>query len=439
MFLSKLLFLSVVAVVLLAARQRLPCDLSENYEITKYCGKCSNVFDDGVFDFDCTAKDGEDIFMAVLMESKDLIIESRMTVEDFAWPKNGGNGHPLLLKLLWDRGYQIHPFLKAAMFNNLSEINDIYFKNSSVIKEVDSLGANALIIASQFGNTSTIKYLLNIGMNINSTDPQMKNCFIAAAYGRKPKNLKFFNENYPYLKNHRDENNETALHLASGFGDFETVKFLVDEIGININEIGIFGRNCFLNAVYGSKIKTMRFLNSKNPQLKNARDDYQENALTLACGFADLKTVKFLVEEMHFGLNVIGAYGRNCFQSAMFNTNFNRKIEIMRYLDSKDPDLKNVRDEQHDTALNMACGFSDLETVKFLIEEIQIDICQTGYNGRNCFLNAASVGKIKTMRYIDSKNSDLKYGRDNDGNSVLTLAKNNETQRFLINEMKMEG
>ena len=39
--------LPVVTVIYFAARQKLPCDLHENYEVVRYCGECHNIFQNG--------------------------------------------------------------------------------------------------------------------------------------------------------------------------------------------------------------------------------------------------------------------------------------------------------------------------------------------------------------------------------------------------------
>ena len=79
--------LPVALVIYFAARQKLSCDLSKNFEVTQYCGECFNVFDNGIHDFECFPKNGEEFFMTVLMDTKDLIIESGLTVLEFASPK----------------------------------------------------------------------------------------------------------------------------------------------------------------------------------------------------------------------------------------------------------------------------------------------------------------------------------------------------------------
>ena len=138
---------------------------------------------------------------------------------------------------------------------------------------------------------------------------------------------------FPELKNERDENKDTALTLAAQHSDKDTVQFLIEEIRMNPTETGFQGRNCFLEAAYGGKIETLKYLNLKYPELKNERDDLGRTALTLAAKFADKDTVQYLIQEVRMSTTETGYKGRNCFLRAAEGG----KIETLKYLNSKNP------------------------------------------------------------------------------------------------------
>merc|ERR1712154_200860 len=128
---------------------------------------------------------------------------------------------------------------------------------------------------------------------------------------------------------------------------------------------------------------------------KNGKDDSQGNALGSAARFADKNTVQFLVETLEVDETETGFNGRNCFLLAASGA----RIETMKYLNSKFPDLKNGKDDNQHTALTLAAELADKNTVQFIIEQLEMDETETGFMGRNCFLQAAAGGKIETMRY----------------------------------------
>ena len=83
-------------------------------------------------------------------------------------------------------------------------------------------------------------------------------------------------------------------------------------------------------------------MNSDFPELKNARDNHNDTALTLAAEFADKDSVQFLIEEIGINPTETGFQGRNCFLSAARG----RKIETLKYLNSDFPELKNGLDDE---------------------------------------------------------------------------------------------
>merc|ERR1711970_958054 len=94
------------------------------------------------------------------------------------------------------------------------------------------------------------------------------------------------------------------------------------------------------------------------------------------------------------------------------------KLETMKYLNSEYPNLKNGRDKYDNTVLTLAAGYAQ-KSFRFLVEEIGMDATEIGPNGRNCFLEAAINGKMKTLRFLNSGYPNLKKGRDNSGKIAL--------------------
>jgi ankyrin repeat protein len=295
----------------------------------------------------------------------------------------------------------------------------------------DDYGNTALTFASVFANKETVQILVEeMGLNVSDVDFLGRNSFLSAVEGSKIETLRYLNSKDPTLKNARDNVGDTALRLASWSANKETVQFLVEEMGLNISDVGFLGRNSFLAAVVGSKIETLRYLNSKDPTLKNARSYYGDTALTLASKYANKETVQVLVEEMGLTISAVGFNGRNSFLRAASRG----KIETLRYLNSKDPNLKHARDDNRDTALTLASQFANTETVQVLVEDMGLNISDVNFHGRNSFLVAVAGRKIETLLYLNSKDPNLKNAYDKYGNSASDLASqyaNNETVQLL--------
>ena len=159
-------------------------------------------------------------------------------------------------------------------------------------------------------------------------------------------------------------------------------------------------------------------MNKIDGTLRQGRDDDDETALTLASKTGSRETVQYLITDLEFDIHEKGSDGSNCFLSAAKAGN----IENMKHLNSVDKTLRLARNCDHDTALTLASGTGSKEAVEYLITELEVDIHETGFHERNCFLRAAEGGKIETMRYLNSIDKTLSRTSGSDHSTSLTLA-----------------
>ena len=249
---------------------------------------------------------------------------------------------------------------------------------------------------------------------INPTGHYAKNCFRNAAQKGNVELMKYLSLKYSKIESRtpdifRLEDKELILYCA--YGNLLVVKFLIEELQMNINDH--VGRHCFRTAAASGKIKILKYLNSKNADLKNNPDKNQTTAMEMAITYSDLKTVQVLINVIGVNINeTLGRGPRRRGRNYFFYATSEQKIEVMRFLHSKNPELKNYRDEYQDTALTYACRYLNLKTVKILIEEMKMNISETGRNGSDCFMSAVFNQKNKTLRYLDSIDPNLKYAQN---------------------------
>ena len=72
-------------------------------------------------------------------------------------------------------------------------------------------------------------------------------CFMAAARSGKNDTLRYLYAKHPTLANGRDKDGDTALIIASQYGEVSTVKLIIEEFQADVHELGYKGRNCFLS------------------------------------------------------------------------------------------------------------------------------------------------------------------------------------------------
>ena len=172
-----------------------------------------------------------------------------------------------------------------------------------------------------------------------------------AAAGGRIELLKVLSSKYPTLIYERDGGGDTALTLAAERANKKTVKYLIEELSFDPYIYGSSGRNAFHYAAHSAQLETLKYLNSKFPTLKYERDisERSNTVLILAACCADLKTVKFLIVDLELDPYETDRMKKNIYHSAAMGG----KIEILKYLNSEFPELKNGSDSYGNTALTL--------------------------------------------------------------------------------------
>ena len=129
------------------------------------------------------------------------------------------------------------------------------------------------------------------------------------------------------------------------------------------------------------------------------------NVLTIACWFASKEMVEMLILDFKLNLKEPGIAGLSCFAHAVCGN----KHETMKYLNSLNPKLcqEMINDYFGASALMLASQFSDIETIKLLIDEYNEDIKKLDSEGRNCFHWAVYGEKTDNMKYLHSLDPNL--------------------------------
>ena len=114
----------------------------------------------------------------------------------------------------------------AAEFGNENAVEMLLAAGADVHHELGPRRSTAIHVAAQYGNCKIIQMLIDVGANILTCTADWKTAaHIAQEYSKFPA-LKHL---LAFLQPHEtNELGETALHLASEFGDTETTKRLLE-------------------------------------------------------------------------------------------------------------------------------------------------------------------------------------------------------------------
>ena len=87
------------------------------------------------------------------------------------------------------------------------------------------------------------------------------------------------------------------------------------------------------------------------------------------------------------------------------------------------------------------CHSRNVVLIKFLVNDLKLDVTETGYRGRNPFLAAVVDGKREHLEFLESVEPELKFGVDIDGETALSLAayhRQLDIVEFLVNNLGVE-
>ena len=157
-----------------------------------------------------------------------------------------------------------------------------------------------------------------------------------------------------------------------------------------------------------------------------AKNSIGDTPFTDACYTGDLRIVQSFLNKSYDYIRETGHLGQNGFLRAASGD----EIDTMRHLHSIDKTLSQAKDDRKDTALCLSVEHGSKQTVEYLISELRVDIHETGFYKRNCFLRAAQGGKIETMKYLNAIDETLSQGRDidNDTAQCQKLKKNRQVE-----------
>ncbi|XP_050407891.2 NF-kappa-B inhibitor cactus isoform X1 [Patella vulgata] len=169
-------------------------------------------------------------------------------------------------------------------------------------------------------------------------------------------------------KNTRQQQQQ-QLFKACRHGTLDDIKNMVN-IDVNVrdkwDQTPLF--DCCGSSV--SPVDKIKYLVSHQADI-NARDSDNSTILHWACMNGTLSTVQYLVDDLHMNVNTTGRYNRTpLFYCCMSSVS---PVDKIKYLVSHQADI-NARDSNNTTILHLACLFSTLSTVQYLVECLHLDL-----------------------------------------------------------------
>ncbi|XP_062594182.1 uncharacterized protein LOC134255675 [Saccostrea cucullata] len=183
--------------------------------------------------------------------------------------------------------------LLCCITGNLAMSNFLVNTYPHLLNITDNIGENALHAAACGGNIDLFNFLLEKGLDIESTRNDEKTVLHLCCMNGKLDMSNFLVNTYPHLLDVKDNNGLNALHTAAWGGNIDLFKFLI-QIDFDIKTKGNDGKTVLHLCCMNGKLDMCKYLVNTYPHLLDVKDNNGENALHTAALGRYIDVLKFL-------------------------------------------------------------------------------------------------------------------------------------------------
>ena len=212
-----------------------------------------------------------------------------------------------------------------------------------------------------------------------------------------------------------DDMGNTALHLACTYGCLVVVKYLVNEIKLNLNILNLDDQTSFHLALKHGQIAVVVYFTNHSTANFILPDKNGQTPLLIACQYGHLNIYKFLSTKLDSGV----ASGKEGYDLLYIACRYG-SLDIVKYLVEELNIGPLCKDRQGLTPLHHACAGGFLVLVLYLNSASSLGI--TDDNGYTPLHHASQYGNLDVVKYLVSQKPSELMTRGHDNNTPLHLA-----------------
>ena len=216
---------------------------------------------------------------------------------------------------------------------------------------------------------------------------------------------------------------ETILNTASFAGNFEVVKYLVNQIPSSVDSVDEGNRTPLHNAAHEGHLNIVKYLITEGHANVNPCDSNLRTPLHYACQNGHLSTLAFLVKECNSPINDRDEKGITPFLLAAFA--FFGRLNVVRFLVNENYNI-NSKDNNDQRPLHCAAQEGKFPVVEFLVSCKECETEVIDKHGRTPLHYACQNGHLSTASLFIQNNLCSCELQDSQGSTPLHLAAYND-------------
>lgn len=313
--------------------------------------------------------------------------------------------------------YKSIPVMRATLIGDIAELKRLISEDGELTNFVyKKSGDTPLMLAARYKHVEILDHLIECGADFEHKNIDGKRALHEAASSGCLKNVESLVESgaaVDVLK----RADWTPLMFACCHGHIDIANYLLEH-GADLGRINKDGWTSFHLACREGFVPVLKLLMAFQESCWNTRSKNGRTPLHTACMNGKIDVVQFLLKICSIDIRMQDSCGSTPFMDSI---RFNH-TEISRTLLSKDMECISDKDSLQRNCLHIAAHSGHLCAMKFLVEELSMDINEPCLGSlQTCLHLAAKEGHIDVLQYIIS-HSDTLNCKDKFGRTSLHLA-----------------
>ncbi|XP_048247158.1 ankyrin repeat domain-containing protein 50-like [Haliotis rufescens] len=208
----------------------------------------------------------------------------------------------------------------------------------------------------------------------------------------------------------------TLLHKASGEGNLDLAKEILNGGLLNVNTRGSYGLTPLMWAALNGHYYVFEYLKQEGGDM-TLKDSDGDSILSMACVGGNMDIVKYVFLREPTLINRQRSDGRTALMWAASRGN----TTVFEYLLDRKA-TPSLDDNDGNNILHYACYGGHIDIVKCVIDQTTLNINTSDLLGRTALMIAATYGHKEVFDLLVGKDSDDISHKDKEGNNILHAA-----------------